>query len=230
MYCSLTKGSQWLPKSPLFHCWGASEGAPAVTGAASEIIKEYDCPKTHWQNRADHTSGHNRDVSKSAPSSAITMNLSALELGNQAKKHETVKISTSKCQTPTVLLCKRWGQWLFEEFISWYQQQPFSFACPEFLWSSKPQNATGCKSNWRVKRCLGFELNVGCRQCMCRCACSCVFKSMRVCLWTCVSFGSSSNVWGSWANGRTLHPTSPCYCVGMREQYPGPGWQIKQRH
>ncbi len=80
-----------------------------------------------------------------------------------------------------------------------------SLCLPRMSWSGKPQNATGCKSNWRVKRCLGFELHVGCRQCVhvcvCRHTCSC--KSRRVCLQTRVSFGCSSNVWGSWANGRT---------------------------
>ena len=47
-----------------------------------------------------------------------------------------------------------------------------------------------------------------------------------MCLQTGVSFGWSSNVWGSWANGSTVYPTSahlgpprptsPCCCVGMR--------------
>lgn len=136
----------------------------------------------------------------------ITMNLSALALGIQTEKHKAVKTSNLKYRTPlSVLHAKHWGQRLFEEFISWYQQQPFLFPCPDFFGQANLRVLLAAKATDMLRGVWGFssmwDLH---RLCMFRRTCS--RRSRRVCLQTCLSFGGSSNVWGSWANGMSHLP------------------------
>ncbi len=186
-----------------FTVWGF-RGSSSSDRSSQWNHKTTQLSKTHWQNETDRTWGHDPDVLQCA----ITMNLSTLVQGSQAEKHKAVKASHSQCQTSRVLHCKHWSQWLFEGFVSWYQQQTLLFGCPDSFGQANLKMLLAVKAIDVLRGVWGLSsMWDGGSVCMYRRTCSC--KSKRVCLQTHVFFGCRSNVWGSAALGMTLSHLIP---------------------